>query len=83
MNDSKRELGSRVDRHEHIGRGLIGDGGFWSLTHDPRLAAVPMILETPKSEDPKTGQTTLEWDKMNLAHLRTLARRKTMPRGKR
>jgi len=81
VNDSKRELGSRVDRHEHIGRGCIGDAGFWSLTHAPRLADMPMILETPKATDPKTGLATLEWDAINLAHLRALARRKTMPRS--
>lgn len=50
-NDSKRECGSRVDRHEHIGKGMIGLTGFRMLMNDPRLAAVPKILETEKSED--------------------------------
>lgn len=46
MNDSKRELGSRVDRHEHIGKGMIGEDGFRHFLNDPRFAGVPMILET-------------------------------------
>lgn len=51
VNDSKKELGSRVDRHEHIGAGRIGLDGFSALMNDPRLVKVPKILETPKSED--------------------------------
>jgi deoxyribonuclease-4 len=51
VNDSRRELGSRVDRHDHIGKGLIGLGGFRCLMNDPRLDRVPKILETEKSED--------------------------------
>lgn len=50
-NDSKRERGSRVDRHEHIGKGRIGTTGFSMVMNDPRLAHVPKILETPKSDD--------------------------------
>lgn len=50
-NDSKRELGSRVDRHEHIGHGHIGAEGFRLLLSDPRLAGVPTVLETPKADD--------------------------------
>jgi len=64
-NDSKRELGSRVDRHEHIGRGNIGVEGFRWLMNDPRLARVPKILETPKG-------LTLRLDKRNLRVLRGL-----------
>ena len=48
LNDSKRELGSRVDRHEHIGLGKIGRQGLANFVNDPRLAATPFILETPK-----------------------------------
>lgn len=66
LNDSKKGLGSRVDRHEHIGRGAIGGEGFRALLSDPRFAAVPKILETPKGEDD-------EFDRMNLAVLRGLA----------
>lgn len=51
LNDSKKELGSRVDRHEHLGRGHIGLAGFGLLVNDPRFAGQPMILETPKSDD--------------------------------
>ncbi len=51
LNDSRKELGSRVDRHEHIGRGYIGLEGFANLLRDPRFADLPMVLETPKSSD--------------------------------
>lgn len=50
-NDSKKPLGSRVDRHEHIGKGMIGVTGFRMLMQDERLAHIPKILETEKSED--------------------------------
>ncbi len=50
-NDSKKPLGSRVDRHEHIGKGPIGLSGFRMLMNDERLAYVPKILETEKSDD--------------------------------
>ena len=65
-NDSKKPLGSRVDRHEHIGKGAIGEGGFRCLMRDERLVNVPKILETPKDDD-------LEDDRINLAVLRRLA----------
>ncbi len=67
VNDSKRPRGSRVDRHEHIGRGTIGRRGFVNLMTDPRLAPVPKFLETPKDD-------TLDFDRKNLAALRRLAR---------
>ncbi len=51
LNDSKRALGSRVDRHEHIGRGHIGLDGFRWLLNDPRFRDHPMVLETPKGPD--------------------------------
>jgi deoxyribonuclease-4 len=51
VNDSRRELGSRVDRHDHIGKGMIGLTGFRLLMNDPRLERVPKILETEKSDD--------------------------------
>lgn len=51
LNDSERELGSRVDRHTHIGQGKIGVEAFRLLLNDPRLAGLPMLLETPKSDD--------------------------------
>lgn len=65
FNDSKRGWGSRVDRHEHIGRGEIGTSAFASILNDERLTGVPKILETPK------GKTHRE-DKRNLKVLRSL-----------
>jgi deoxyribonuclease-4 len=66
VNDSKKPRGSRVDRHEHIGRGTIGRRGFRNLMTDPLLAAIPKFLETPKDD-------TLDFDRKNLAVLRRLA----------
>jgi deoxyribonuclease-4 len=51
LNDSKGALGSRLDRHEHIGKGKIGRAAFRWLVNDPRLKRVPMVLETPKGND--------------------------------
>jgi deoxyribonuclease-4 len=53
MNDSKKELGSRVDRHDHIGKGFIGKDGFANIMNDKKLAKIPKILETPKGKDQK------------------------------
>jgi deoxyribonuclease-4 len=64
-NDSKAALGSRVDRHDHIGKGKIGIDAFRVLMQDPRLAKVPKVLETPK------GKELLE-DVENMAVLRAL-----------
>jgi deoxyribonuclease-4 len=50
-NDSKKDFGSHVDRHEHIGKGMIGLDGFSFLMNDERFANIPKILETPKSDD--------------------------------
>ncbi len=66
LNDAKKGLGSRVDRHEHIGQGAVGRDGFRALLQDKRFRTVPKILETPKGDD-----TAL--DRMNLATLRQLA----------
>ena len=65
LNDSKKGLGSRVDRHEHIGKGAIGTEGFANLLNDPRFADHPMTLETPKGKD-------LQEDRDNLQTLRNL-----------
>lgn len=67
LNDSKRELGSRVDRHEHIGAGRLGLRPFQYLLNDPRFSHVPMYLETPKGM--KDGK---DLDVMNLTTLRGL-----------
>ena len=50
VNDSKKDLGSRVDRHEHIGKGFLGLAAFRHLMNDPRLRSLPLLLETPKDE---------------------------------
>ncbi len=52
LNDSKHDLGSHRDRHTHIGEGCIGDEGFRHVINDPRWAGVPLLLETPKDDDP-------------------------------
>jgi deoxyribonuclease IV len=65
LNDARKDLGSRVDRHEHIGRGMIGLEGFRLLLNDRRFAAHPMTLETPKGKD-------LAEDRENLRLLRSL-----------
>ncbi len=51
MNDSKKGLNCRVDRHEHIGKGKIGSRGFGAIVRHPMLRRIPMILETPKESD--------------------------------
>ncbi|MHB1096544.1 MAG: deoxyribonuclease IV [Gemmatimonadaceae bacterium] len=51
VNDSKAPLGSKKDRHELIGMGFIGDGAFRRIMTEPRLAAIPKALETPKGDD--------------------------------
>jgi deoxyribonuclease-4 len=67
VNDSKRPLGSRVDRHAHIGQGCLGLEPFRLLVNDPRFRDRPMILETPKEEQGK------DMDAVNLGVLRGLA----------
>jgi deoxyribonuclease IV len=65
FNDSKKGLGSRVDRHDHIGQGVLGLSGFRFLMNDVRFARVPKILETPKGDND-------EMDAINLKTLRDL-----------
>jgi deoxyribonuclease-4 len=65
VNDSKKPLASRVDRHDHIGKGVMGLTPFRMLMNDERLAAVPKILETEKSDD-------LHEDIENMSLLRSL-----------
>lgn len=67
VNDSKKGLGSRVDRHDHIGKGMIGLEGFAALMNDERLVSIPKILETEKSED-------MHEDVENMTLLRSLIR---------
>ncbi len=68
LNDSKTPLGSRRDRHEHIGEGEVGLDGFRRIVNDRRFRDLPMVLETPKGED-------LDDDRRNLARLRSLVKR--------
>lgn len=68
MNDSKKGLNCRVDRHEHIGQGAMGLDGFRLIMNDPRFAKVPKILETPKGD-------VDEMDMVNLKTLRDLVER--------
>lgn len=68
FNDAKGELGSRLDRHEHIGQGKLGAEAFSFILRDPRFEDVPKLLETPKGKKGKE-----DWDAVNLATLRRLA----------
>lgn len=68
LNDSKKGLECRVDRHEQIGQGAIGLSGFANLLNDPRFADHPMTLETPKGKD-------LQEDRDNLKTLRNLLKK--------
>lgn len=65
VNDSKHPLGSRKDRHENIGEGLIGADFFARLLADERLASLPLVLETPLGDD-------------DLGHERDLARLRSL-----
>ena len=69
LNDSKKEYGSKRDRHEHIGEGHIGLEGFRNIVNDRKLKKVAMILETPKEDD-------LKEDIENLKILRGLIKKK-------
>ncbi|RKZ28733.1 deoxyribonuclease IV [bacterium] len=64
LNDSKHPLGSRKDRHEHIGKGFLGIEPFKSIMQDSRFVDIPKVIETPKDDD---------WDNKNLKLLRELS----------
>lgn len=66
INDSKKECGCRVDRHEHLGHGTIRPDGFRALLATPELGWQPLYLETPKGESPG-GE---DWDDVNHQQLR-------------
>ncbi len=73
VNDSKKPCMSRVDRHEHIGKGCIGLEPFKRLLNDQRFANLPMILETEKTESRDRGKIEIDpLDEMNLSTLRRL-----------
>lgn len=65
LNDSKKPLGSRVDRHQHIGEGEIGLDAFGYLLNDERFRRVPKVIETPKTIETRS-------DRKNLRKLRSL-----------
>ena len=69
LNDSKTACGSRVDRHEHIGKGRIGLDAFRFIMRSRRFHKIPKVLETPKGQE-------LREDVMNLTMLRTLANKR-------
>lgn len=74
LNDSKKPLGSKRDRHEHIGKGEIGIDAFRNIVNDRRLRKIPMIIETPKGDD-------LAEDRQNLKLLRSLVRKSARKRA--
>jgi deoxyribonuclease IV len=78
VNDSKKPLGSRVDRHEHIGEGCLGLEPFRMLLNDKRFAKLPMYLETKKEQ--RHGE---EMDAVNLRTLRGLVAGRSSPTAKR
>ena len=71
LNDSKKPCGSRVDRHEHIGKGCLGLEPFRLILNDPRFAHLPMLLETPKLDTPD-GRRSSDADPWDVRNLRTL-----------
>jgi deoxyribonuclease-4 len=76
LNDSKKPLGSRVDRHEHIGQGCLGLEPFRRIVNDLRFRGLPMLLETPKEEGRPPGKIALDqFDERNLEILRGLVDR--------
>lgn len=70
LNDSKRPLASRVDRHEHIGEGCLGLEPFRRIVNDRRFRGLPMLLETPK--DARRSPTRVEVDRFDAKNLATL-----------
>lgn len=64
LNDSKTDIGSRVDRHWHIGEGKIGEEGFKNIVNHPLLKDLPGIMETPRKSDKE--------DLKNMAKIRSL-----------
>ena len=69
LNDAKATRGAGIDRHDHIGQGLIGREGFRLLLHHPKLSALPFIMETPKKSD--------EDDRENMKVVKRLLRKTT------
>ena len=72
LNDSKKPLGSRVDRHEEIGQGHLGTEPFGRLVRDERFQNIPMVLETPKADGGRSS--SIEADTSDLKNLSLLRR---------
>jgi len=73
LNDSKKPLGSRVDRHEHIGQGCLGLEPFRRIVNDKRFRELPMLLETPKEQGRSPNRIEIDrFDERNLETLRRL-----------
>jgi deoxyribonuclease-4 len=70
LNDSKKPLGSRIDRHEHIGQGCLGLDPFRRIVNDRRFGGLPMLLETPKEE--RRSPRSIEVDRFDERNLETL-----------
>jgi deoxyribonuclease IV len=66
LNDSLNKLGSKKDRHAHIGKGFIGEDAFTFIMQDSRLTEIPKIIETPKND---AGDDTRDMDMVNLEKL--------------
>jgi deoxyribonuclease-4 len=79
-NDSKKPCGSRVDRHEHIGRGCLGQEPFRRLLHDSRFAGLPLLIETEKSPAPSRAGAIVV-DPLDVQNLETLRRLRLPPRN--
>jgi deoxyribonuclease-4 len=77
-NDSKRPCGSRVDRHEHVGRGCLGLEPFRRLLHDRRFAGRPLLIETEKSPD-CSKPNLVSADPLDMMNLDTLRRLRSGP----
>jgi len=73
MNDSKKPCGSRVDRHEHIGKGCLGLEPFRRILNDRRFRGLPMLLETPKLDTAESRRRS-DVDPLDRRNLQTLRR---------
>jgi deoxyribonuclease-4 len=78
-NDSKKPCASRVDRHEHIGQGCLGEEPFRRLLHDPRFNGLPLVIETEKS--PATRAAAIAVDPLDVRNLETLRRLRSSARS--
>jgi deoxyribonuclease IV len=72
-NDSKKPCGSRVDRHEHVGQGCLGEEPFRRLLHDRRFAGLPILIETEKARGSEKAGTIVA-DPFDMKNLETLRR---------